>query len=126
MITVTCKGDFNRSKSFLKRLLKLDIKQILDKYAQMGVEQLRAYTPKDSGNTADSWGYEIEVSGNRKSIVFTNDNINKGVPIAIILQYGHGTRNGGYVQGIDYINPALDAIFQELANEAWEEVTRVE
>lgn len=126
MITVTCKGDFNRSKSFLKRLLKLDIKQILDKYAQMGVEQLRAYTPKDSGNTADSWGYEIEVTGNRKSIVFTNDNINKGVPIAIILQYGHGTRNGGYVQGIDYINPALDAIFQELANEAWEEVTRVE
>lgn len=126
MITVTCKGDFDRSKSFLKRLLKLDIKQILDKYAQMGVEQLRAYTPKDSGNTADSWGYEIEVSGNRKSIVFTNDNINKGVPIAIILQYGHGTRNGGYVQGIDYINPALDAIFQELANEAWEEVTRVE
>lgn len=126
MITVTCKGDFNRSRSFLKRLLKLDIKQILDKYAQMGVEQLRAYTPKDSGNTADSWGYEIEVSGNRKSIVFTNDNINKGVPIAIILQYGHGTRNGGYVQGIDYINPALDAIFQELANEAWEEVTRVE
>ena len=126
MITVTCKGDFNRSKSFLKRLLKLDIKQTLEKYAQMGVEQLRAYTPKDSGNTADSWGYEIEVSGNRKSIVFTNDNINKGVPIAIILQYGHGTRNGGYVQGIDYINPALDAIFQELANEAWEEVTRVE
>ena len=126
MITVTCKGDFNRSRSFLKRLLKLDIKQTLEKYAQMGVEQLRAYTPKDSGNTADSWGYEIEVSGNRKSIVFTNDNINKGVPIAIILQYGHGTRNGGYVQGIDYINPALDAIFQELANEAWEEVTRVE
>lgn len=126
MITVTCKGDFDRSRSFLKRLLKLDIKQTLDKYAQMGLEQLKAYTPKDSGETADSWGYEIEVSRNRKAIVFTNDNINDGVPIAIILQYGHGTRNGGYVQGIDYINPALDAIFQELADEAWEEVTRVE
>lgn len=124
MITVKCQGSFDRSSSFLKRLLKLDIKETLDKYGRLGVEQLKAYTPKDSGETADSWGYEIEVGVNRQSIVFTNSNINKGVPIAIILQYGHGTRNGGYVQGTDYINPALDAIFKELADEAWREVTR--
>lgn len=124
MITVKCTGSFDRSEFFLKRLLKLDIKETLEKYARLGVEQLRAYTPIDSGETADSWDYEIEVSGDRQAIVFTNSNINDGVPIAIILQYGHGTRNGGWVEGTDYINPALDAIFKELADEAWREVTR--
>lgn len=124
MITVKCQGSFDRSEFFLKRLLKLDIKETLEKYGRLGVEQLRAYTPKDSGETADSWDYEIHIGANRQSIVFTNSNINDGVPIAIILQYGHGTRNGGYVQGIDYINPALNSIFDELADEAWREVTR--
>lgn len=124
MITVKCQGSFDRSEFFLKRLLKLDIKETLEKYGRLGVEQLRAYTPKDSGETADSWDYEIHIGADRQSIVFTNSNINDGVPIAIILQYGHGTRNGGYVQGIDYINPALNSIFDELADEAWREVTR--
>ena len=124
MITVKCQGSFDRSEFFLKRLLKLDIKETLEKYGRLGVEQLRAYTPKDSGETADSWDYEIRIGANSQSIVFTNSNINDGVPIAIILQYGHGTRNGGYVQGIDYINPALNSIFDELADEAWREVTR--
>ena len=124
MITVKCQGSFDRSEFFLKRLLKLDIKETLEKYGRLGVEQLRAYTPKDSGETADSWDYEIHIGANSQSIVFTNSNINDGVPIAIILQYGHGTRNGGYVQGIDYINPALNSIFDELADEAWREVTR--
>lgn len=123
MITVKCQGSFDRSEFFLKRLLKLDIKETLEKYGRLGVEQLRAYTPKDSGETADSWDYEIHIGANRQSIVFTNSNINDGVPIAIILQYGHGTRNGGYVQGIDYINPALNSIFDKLADEAWREVT---
>lgn len=124
MITVKCTGSFDRSEFFLKRLLKLDIKETLEKYARLGVEQLRAYTPKDSGETADSWDYKIETGRDRNAIVFTNSNINDGVPIAIILQYGHGTRNGGWVEGTDYINPALEAIFRELADEAWREVTR--
>lgn len=124
MITIKCDGTFERSESFLKRLLKLDIRQILEKYGRLGVEALRAYTPVDSGVTADSWDYEIEMGHDTYAVYYTNSNINKGVPIAIILQYGHGTNNGGYVQGRDYINPALRDIFDNLTNEVWKEVTR--
>lgn len=125
MITLECDGAFDKTESFLRRLLKLDIRDILDKYGRIGVEQLKIYTPKDSGNTADSWGYEIEMGLNKYSLIFTNSNINDGVPIAIILQYGHATRNGGYVEGIDYINPALRQTFSDMANVVWKEVTKV-
>ena len=98
---------------------------ILDKYGREGVEALSAATPVDSGKTASSWKYDIEHSSRGASISFSNTNINKGVNIAIILQYGHGTRNGGYVQGRDYINPAIQPVFDRIVNEAWKEVTQV-
>ena len=97
---------------------------ILEKYAKEGVNALAEGTPIDSGETANSWNYEIRATRNGAVIYWTNSNIVNGVPIAMILQYGHGTRNGGYVQGIDYINPALQPIFDKMSNEVWREVTR--
>ena len=95
---------------------------ILDKYGKRGVDALRSATPIDSGLTADSWEYEIEKTANGYGISWNNTNVNKGVKIALLLQYGHGTGTGGFVQGVDYINPALTPIFDELANAAWNEV----
>lgn len=100
-----------------------EVKQILERYAQMGVSALASATPVDSGQTASCWGYEIEMSGEDATIYWTNTNQNKGVYIAVILQYGHGTGTGGYVQGIDYINPAIRPVFDKIAEEAWREVT---
>ena len=101
---------------------KFQINKILEKYGQMGVEALRSATPIDSGKTAESWGYEISVGKEGATIYWTNTNQNKGVYIAVILQYGHGTGTGGYVQGIDYINPAIRPVFDKIAEEAWMEV----
>lgn len=110
----------------------LDIKRknaqidaILEKYGALGVEALRDATPTDSGLTASSWDYHIVHSNGADSIQFFNSNINKGVNIAIILQYGHGTRNGGYVQGRDYINPTSAKILEAMANEIWTEVMSI-
>ena len=103
----------------------MHIEEVLNKYAQIGVDALSAATPKDSGETASAWGYEIERDATGYSIHWTNDNINKGVNIAVILQYGHGTGTGGYVQATDYINPAMAPIFEQIANDAWNEVTSV-
>lgn len=98
---------------------------ILRKYGRIGVEALSSATPKNTGKTADSWHYEIVENGKHSvSIVWSNSNLNKGVNIALILQYGHGTRQGGYVQGIDYINPAVRPVFDDISQKAWEEVTR--
>lgn len=97
--------------------------RILSKYGEMGVLALSRATPEDSGETARSWSYEIEKTGSGYSLVWKNSHVNKGVPIAIILQYGHGTRNGGYVQGRDYINPALRPIFDGIAADSWKEMT---
>ena len=97
----------------------------MQKYGKRGVEALKEATPKDSGKTAESWSYTVEKdTDGQYQIVWSNSNINQHVNIAIILQYGHATRNGGFVKGTDYINPAIDKIFQQMANEAWEEVTR--
>lgn len=101
---------------------KFQINKILEKYGQMGVEALRSATPIDSGKTAESWGYEISVRKEGATINWTNTNQNKGVYIAVILQYGHGTGTGGYVQGVDYINPAIRPVFDKIAEEAWMEV----
>lgn len=97
----------------------------IEKYAQEGVNALKAATPHDTGKTASSWSYEIKRTNNSITINFNNSNIVNGVPIAIILQYGHGTRNGGYVKGRDYINPAIQPIFDKLTNDAWKEVTKL-
>lgn len=118
------KGDFRRTSDFLKRANRLNLDVILNQYGQEGVEALRAATPKDTGTTANSWSYVIHKGTGSITITWSNSNIVDGVSIAVILQYGHGTRNGGYVQGTDYINPAMKPIFDKIAQRAWEEVKR--
>lgn len=113
----------SKTEDFIKRIQQLHIEEILRKYGEIGVQALRSATPIDSGLTASSWGYEIEKNGDTWSIHWTNSNINEGVNIAVILQYGHGTGTGGYVSGQDYINPAMAPIFEQIANDAWKEVT---
>lgn len=127
MIYITQKGDFKRTeKWFMKLAGDKGIKRVLEKYGKKGVEALALATPKDTGLTAASWDYRIIQNKGEIDIVWTNSNINRGVNIALILQYGHGTRNGGYVQGIDYINPALRSIFTDMADEAWEVMVKYE
>lgn len=118
------KGDFRRTSDFLKRANRLNLDVILNQYGQEGVEALRAATPKDTGTTANSWSYVVHKGTGSITITWSNSNIVDGVPIAVILQYGHGTRNGGYVQGTDYINPAMKPIFDKIAQRAWEEIKR--
>ena len=125
MIVIKHKGSFNNTEKLLKRMSKTDILRILDRYGRDGVAALAAATPVDSGLTASSWGYEVRASRGTYAITWTNSNVNKGVPIAIVIQYGHGTRNGGWVEGRDYINPAIQPVFDKLANEAWREVTKL-
>lgn len=123
MIKLTTTGNFDKTNKFLKRASNWNKNVNLDKYAKKGVAALSSATPVDTGLTASSWYYRIDRKDGLISITFLNSNINKGVPIAIILQYGHGTRNGGWVEGRDYINPAIRPIFDELADAAWKEVT---
>lgn len=122
MITFKHTGNFNKTDKFLKSASNLNYLSIFDKYAKAGVAALSAATPINSGETANSWGYQIKEIKNGIKIIWTNSHIVDGVPIAVILQYGHGTRNGGYVQGRDYINPAIQPIFDKIVNEAWGEV----
>ena len=123
MISFTSKGDFKKTDTWLEKLKEVFKVGDLNKYGRMGVEALRSATPKDSGETANSWGYEIIRKEGQTKIVWTNSHINKGVNIAVILQYGHGTGTGGYVQGIDYINPAMKPVFQDIVDQALKEVT---
>lgn len=125
MITFRQKGDFSKLTRYLTKVKAAAKVSVLDRFGKEGVAALSSATPKDSGLTADSWFYETEITNGSATISFHNSNVNKGVPIAIILQYGHGTNNGGYVQGRDYINPAIQPIFDKMAEEAWKEVTRV-
>ena len=125
MISFRQKGDFSKFTKYLEKVKEVIKIGDLDKYGREGVAVLASFTPKDSEKTADSWRYEISRSDQSVSITFLNSNINKDVPIAIILQYGHGTRNGGWVRGRDYINPAIQPIFDKIANDAWKEVTKV-
>lgn len=124
MITFTHKGDFGKTTKFLKRASKADILQILHRYGREGVSALAAATPVDSGETANSWSYEVSGSRGSYTITWTNSHINQGVPIAVIIQYGHGTGTGGWVQGRDYINPAIRPVFDSIAESAWREVTQ--
>lgn len=122
-IRVEVNGDFNGLDRFVKNIKEQRYLEVLDRIGRRGVNALSNATPVDSGLTASSWGYEVHRSKNRSEIVFTNSNVNDGVNIAIILQYGHGTGTGGYVAGRDYINPALAKTFDQLADEAWRAVT---
>lgn len=125
MISFRHKGNLSKTTNFLERVRKT-VKGIdLDKYGQLGVSALASATPVDTGLTANSWYYEIVSSNETTTINFNNSNIQNGVPIAIILQYGHGTRNGGWVTGKDYINPAIQPIFDKIAEDAWREVTKL-
>lgn len=119
------KGDFSKTESFLKKLRKLDLDSVLDKYGKLGVQALASATPVETGRTAASWDYKIEKGKGVVTITWTNSNVNNGVPIALLIQYGHGTGTGGYVQGRDYIKPAIQPIFDNLAKALWEEVTRL-
>ena len=125
MIKFSQKGDFSKLTSFLEKTKEVVKLGNLDKYGKAGVEALSSATPIESGLTASSWYYKIENKDGKASINFYNSNIQNGVPIAIILQYGHGTGTGGWVEGRDYINPAIQPIFDKIVNDAWKEVTKL-
>ena len=125
MISFRQKGDFSKLTSFLEKAKESVKIGDLDKYGREGVAALSSATPIDSGKTANSWSYEITNKNGSVTISFNNSNIQNGVPIAIILQYGHGTKNGGWVQGRDYINPAIQPVFDEIVDKAWREVTEL-
>lgn len=125
MISFRQKGDFSKFTHYLERAKEAARLSILDKYGREGVAALASATPVDSGETANSWFYEIKHTNGSATISFCNSHINKGVPIAIILQYGHGTGTGGWVEGRDYINPAIQPVFDRIVNDAWKEVTKI-
>lgn len=125
MITFRQKGDFSKLSRYLEKVKEAAKVGVLDKYGQAGVAALSSATPVESGLTAQSWYYEIEHTKSSAVIRFLNSNVNNGVPIAIILQYGHGTGTGGWVEGRDYINPAIQPIFDNIAEDAWKEVTKL-
>ena len=123
MIVLKTTGKLRKTEKFLSKMSRFDIRRILNKYGEEGVNALAENTPVRSGETASSWRYNVSINDGVATVTWSNSHVEKGVNIAIILQYGHGTRNGGYVEGIDYINPALKPVFNALADEAWREVT---
>lgn len=125
MIKFKQKGDFSKLTKFLEKTKEAVKLEDLDRFGKVGVSALASATPVETGLTANSWYYKIERDNGSTTISFHNSNIQNGVPIAIILQYGHGTRNGGWVQGRDYIDPAIQPIFDQIANEAWKGVTEL-
>lgn len=126
MISVKTKLKFDKIETYLKDVSSSKkVLPILNKYGKLGVQALSQATPIDSGETASSWSYEIQNTNGGYTINFLNSNVNAGVNIAIILQYGHGTRNGGYVQGRDYINPAIKEVFDDMVSELNKEVARL-
>lgn len=125
MISFRHQGDFSKLSRYLERAKETVKLGDLDKFGREGVEALASATPVDTGLTASSWYYKIERKNGSVSITFCNSNVQNGVPIAIILHYGHGTRNGGWVQGRDYINPAIRPVFDKIADNAWREVTKL-
>lgn len=123
MISITGSGSFDRTIASLNKLKKLPIDKIVQAGAQRGVRALAAATPRDSGRTATSWSAEVKRTATSTTITWNNSDVENGFPVAIMLQYGHGTGTGGYIQGIDYINPALRPIFDEIAESVWKAVT---
>lgn len=125
MVRIKVKGSFQRTKKMLEKAEDCNFAHILEKYAIEGVAALTLATPQDTGETAGDWGYEIEYGHGKARIHWTNSNMKDGVPIAILIQYGHATKNGGWVEGRDFINPAIQPIMDKIAEKAWREVTRV-
>ena len=125
MIVLSSKGDFSKATRYFERLKETAKLGVLDKYGREGVAALSSATPVETGLTANSWTYKIQLSESSASIEFHNSNINNGVPIAIILQYGHGTGTGGWVEGRDYINPAIRPVFDNIVEDLWKEVTNL-
>lgn len=125
MIRFRQQGDFSKTTTYLKRVRAAARLKVLDKYAKEGVAALASATPVDTGLTASSWYYKTEVTDTSATITFCNSNVQNGVNIAMIIQYGHGTRNGGWVQGRDYINPAIQPVFDKMVKDAWGEVTKL-
>ena len=123
MIEIESKGSFKNTEAFLKAMSRKDMYSQLEPFARQGMDALESATPTRSGKTADSWGYEIKVTKRSVTIMWTNSNVVDGRPIAILLQFGHGTGTGGYVQGIDYINPAIKPIFDRITDSVWRVVT---
>lgn len=124
MITIESQGEWKMTRNWFDRMTKLDLALIMNQFGKEGVSALAAATPSRSGMTSKSWNYEVTRKGNNWKITWTNSNVNKGANIAVLIQYGHGTRNGGYVVGRDYINPAIRPVFDKIAQKAWKEVTR--
>ena len=124
MITIESQGEWKLTRNWFDRMTKLDLALIMNQFGKEGVSALAAATPSRSGLTSKSWNYEVTRKGNNWKITWTNSNVNKGANIAVLVQYGHGTRNGGYVVGRDYINPAIRPVFDKIAQKAWKEVTR--
>ena len=125
MIVFRQRGDFSKATRFFERAREAIKLGMLDKYGRAGVDALSSATPVDSGLTASSWSYKIVQGRGVATIEFHNSNFNEGVPIAIILQYGHGTGTGGWVEGRDYINPAIQPVFNKIVEDAWKEVTKL-
>jgi hypothetical protein len=125
MISFRQKGDFSKTRKYLNKLRSVVRSGVLDKYGREGVAALASATPVDTGLTAKSWYYEITVKNGSLSLSFHNSNNQNGVPIAVIIQYGHGTNNGGWVQGRDYINPVIRPLFDRIVNDVWREVTKL-
>lgn len=123
MIEFEVSGNFNNIERFLRRVSKIDLSDSLNRLAQQGVSALASATPIDSGISASSWGYEITRKAFSTSISWTNSHMADGVPVVILLQYGHGTGTGGYVRGRNFINPAIQPIFDEIAEDLWKVVT---
>ena len=124
MITIESQGEWKLTRNWFDRMTKLDLALIMNQFGKEGISALASATPSKSGLTSKSWNYEVTRKGNNWKITWTNSNVNKGANIAVLIQYGHGTRNGGYVVGRDYINPAIRPVFDKIAQKAWKEVTR--
>jgi len=120
LITFKISGDFSKTESFLRR--KYNIKSILDRYGSLGVQALKTNTPLDTGETAEAWKYEIIKDNRGYKLIWTNDHIVNGIPVVILLQYGHGTTGGTFVEGRDFINPAMKPIFEKISEELWKEI----
>jgi hypothetical protein len=122
MIEVTSTGDFKKTEAFLYTMKKGDIFSILERYGQQGVDALASATPINTGETAASWYYEVKKEKGKYSIIWHNSNVPSGIPVAILIQYGHATRNGGWIEGLDYINPSIHPLFEKITNDVWERV----
>ena len=122
MISFKSKGDFSKTLNYFNKMKSIADRLNLESYGQRGIEALRAATPVETGKTAESWYFTTDINRKRIKLIWSNSNVNEGANIAILIQYGHGTGWGSYIEGIDYINPAMRPIFEEISQLVWKEV----